>query len=267
MKSLSIILFSVLALTSCEKELDFDYHKVEAQLVIEATLTDKGAQVILTNTTPMNEPTNNVPITDAQVLLTDKNDNRTIVLTPDSNGIFSNDTPGIIGHEYEIYISQEGKEYMSTCLMREASDIVDCKFQWIKMPYDYVAMLQVSFTASNNDDDCYWIKLTRNGEAYMWQTTSNIYAVDSIINHVTMTSRQDIEEEDEQTVLVDGDVVGITVIPISRDMFDYLNSLAQDSNGMKMFIGDFCLGYFFAAQITEYSIVFHPDEISEYVGE
>ncbi|MBD5291516.1 MAG: hypothetical protein HDS24_05545, partial [Bacteroides sp.] len=64
--------------------------------------------------------------------------------------------------------------------------------------------------------------------------------------------------------LLDGDEVTALVIPISREMVDYLTALEQDSNGPAMWQGNFCLGYFLASTIASKTIIFHPNELTEY---
>ena len=129
----------------------------------------------------------------------------------------------------------------------------------------YVAVLQVTFTDPiESSDDCYWIRLYRNGNSYMWLLSDDRKSVDGITNEVTMTSRKDISEEDDATVLQDGDVVSVTVAPISRAMYDYLTALQSDSNGSRMFEGDYCLGYFMAAPISKSEIIYRPSEMKEY---
>ena len=98
----------------------------------------------------------------------------------------------------------------------------------------------------------------------MWLLSDDRKSVDGIINEVTMTSRKDISEEDDATVLRDGDVVSVTVAPISRAMYDYLTALKSDSNGPRMFEGDYCLGYFMAAPISKSEIIYRPSEMKEY---
>lgn len=77
-----------------------------------------------------------------------------------------------------------------------------------------------------------------------------------------MTSRKDIDEEDDDSVLKDGDVIDIEVMPISKEMGDYLNSLNNgDYNGNRLFTGADCLGYFLAAPISTTLLIYHPDRI------
>jgi len=259
-----ILLIFIILLASCEKELDFKYHEVDSQIVIESTITQQGASVILTETTPMNEKLNPTPIKNADVVICDLNTGDRRILYPNETGGFTDNIPGIVGHKYRINITYKDKFFEAECKMRPASQIMGMEFQWIKMPYDYVAVLQITFTDNDTDDDCYWIRIYRNGEPYMWIVSDDRSAINGAISEVVMTSRKDLDEEDERTALRDGDVVSASVAPISRDMFDYLNAIQADSNGPQMFTGDFCLGYFLAAPITESSTVFKPDEMKEF---
>lgn len=264
MKNIIYPLFFLVALASCEKELDFQYHDVEPQLVIEGTTTDGGTRVSVTYTTPMDMPMNDTRLTDATVTLTDLTDGTSTRLSPDSKGYFTDNTPGVDGHEYRLDVSRDGKRYSAESLMRHKVDILGLEFQWIKMPYDYVAVLQISFTDDGTAGDNYWVRLYRNGEAYKWSLVTDNLADNGIINEVIMTSRKDIEAEDEKDVLLDGDEIRVEVIPVSLEMLDYLQAIQSDSNGPRMFAGDYCLGYYLAAEVSQSTIIFRPDEMTEF---
>ncbi len=264
MKKLYLFLVLLLFLVSCEKELDFHYHDVAPQLVIEGKISNAGSMVKLTRTCPMDEPMNHTPIVDAEIVITDLTSEESSFLSVSDDGFFYDDSPGAIGHEYQIEVHYEGKSFQSKSLMRPPVRILDLEFQWIKMPYDYVAVLQISFLDLETTDDCYWIRLYRNGEPYMWLLSDDRSAVNGVINEVTMTSRKDIDEEDEKSVLKDGDEVKVIIAPIDRRMYDYLIAIQSDSNGPSMFSGDYCLGYFIASTEAEASIVFCPDLMEEF---
>lgn len=251
-----------LMLVSCEKELDFHYHEVESQLVIEGLTSCAGTSVSLTKTIPMDEPMDTKSVTDAKILLTDLTDGLDREVFVDKNGVFYDAVPGIVGHDYRIDVFYKGNQYTSMCTMLPPTQIINLQFQWIKMPYDYVAVLQITFYDLDSKDDCYWIKLYRNGQPYMWLLSDDRSAVNGIINEVTMTSRKDVNEEDEKSVLKDGDEIKVTIAPITRNMYDYLIAIQSDSNGPKMFAGDYCLGYYMASNETESSIIYHPDSMS-----
>lgn len=264
MKRVFQIIPVLLLLISCEKELDFQYHEIEPVLVIEGLLSQEGAHVYLTQTIPMNEKLEKNYLRDAEVYLEDLAEHEEIELEPDKNGIFTNSYIPVEGHDYQLRVIREGKKYCSRCLMRRAPKILGLMFQWIKMPYDHVAVLQITFADLADAEDCYWIKILRNGEPYKWIVTDDQSAVNGVITEVIMTTRKDLSEEDEKDILRDGDEVKVIINTISREMYDYLIAIENDSNGPAMFEGVFCLGYFMASDSVSESIVFRPEEITYY---
>lgn len=260
-----LIIIAAVCLQSCSKDLDIDYKDIDPILVIEGQLSLQGSSVRITMTTPMAEPMDATLLTDAIVTITDLTAQTSEMLSPDRHGAYCGATAGIAGHEYELRVLREGKSYTARCEMAEPIQLLALEFNWVKMPYDQVAVLQVTFTEDPRaTGDCYWVRLYRNGKAYMWNIITDLYAADDIINDVFMTSRRNLDEEDEVTALREGDVMTASVSPISRGMYDYLEAVSSDSNGPALFAGDFCLGYFLASPIVSDSIIFHPDEIKEY---
>lgn len=264
MRAYRIIALFLPLLASCEKELDFHYHDVESQLVVEGNTSDKGTNVILTYTCPMGGAMDLTPITDAKVLVTDLNEGVSHELIVNSKGAYTYNSPGIPGHEYQLEISRSGSKFISESVMLQATKILGLEFQWIKMPYDYVAVLRIAFLDLPSADTCYWIKLYRNGEPYQWILSDDRASVNGIISEVTMTTRKNPDDENDKNNIVDGDEIKVVVNPISRGMYDYLIAIQSDSNGPKMFVGDYCLGYYMASSETSSSIIFHPNEITEY---
>ncbi|MCH5230004.1 MAG: DUF4249 domain-containing protein [Muribaculaceae bacterium] len=260
MKKILCIIIGFLFL-SCEKELDFEYHSITPELVIEGILTEDGIKVSLTNTTPMNEPFSDMRLSDAKVVCEDMETGDIIYLYPDKENFYTNSFEGLIGHRYILKVEREDKIFESECEMRKAPEILDMEFQWIKMPYDHVAVLQISFKDFNTPEDFYWLKVYRNDEPYKWIISDDRSAVNGVINEVIMTSRKNLDEEDEKDILREGDIVKVAINTISREMYDYLIALENDSNGPSMFSGNYCLGYFMASGVSIDSIVFHPDDL------
>ena len=254
-----------LALVSCEKELDISYHDIDPLPVIEAQLTPDGARVGITMTTPMDEPMDRTRLTDAVVTLTDLTVGTVYNLQADADGYFVEPAPGVADHDYRLTVERGECCYEAVTTMYPATEIVSMEFNWIKMPYDYVAVFQGQFYDNEAvDGECYWIKLYRNGEIYMWGEIDDRGTVDGICTVATMTTRRDTDEEDDDDVIFDGDEITFAVMRISREMHDYLEALQNDSNGPAMFSGDKCLGYFMASSPVSDSMEFHPDEIPEY---
>lgn len=251
--------------TACQRDIDFEYHDIEPLTVIEAELTPSGARVGITLTTPMDEPMDLTRRTDATVIITDLTTGEARELQPDSDGYFADATPGIVGHDYRLSVCRGGDTFESETAMYPPAQIIALQFNWIKMPYDHVAVLQGLFLDDTaTQDDCYWIKVYRNGEIYLWNQIDDRGAVDGVAIFMAMTSRRDVSAEDDASVLRDGDVVTMTLSPISRTMHGYLEALQNDSSGPALFTGGRCLGYFMATSPTSASITFHPDDIPVY---
>ena len=252
-------------MSACEKELDFTYHDIEPLTVIEGELTSEGARIGITLTTPMDEPMDRTRLTDASVAVTDLTDGVEYTLAADAEGYFTDPTPGLPGHRYRLSVEREGNHYSMETVMYPATEILDAEFKWISMPYDKVAVFQTRYLDNPADTgDCHWVKLYRNGEIYSWHEQDDRTASDGVNTFFTMTSRKDTDEEDDDEVLFDGDVMTVTVTPISREMHDYLEALQNDSNGPFLFSGPRVLGYFIASDPVSRSVTFHPDRIPEY---
>lgn len=247
--------------TSCEKELEFKYHAHSPILVIEGNLTQNGSRVALTETVPVDHPITNLPVTDANVVITDITDKAIYVLDLDDEGYYSNPMSGIPGHVYTLEVTRNDKKYASTSIMYEGVVILSLSFEWIKMPYDYVAALQVAFSDSDIAADGYWIRIYRNSEPYNWGVVSSRNSQNGTINYAIMTTRQNPDENDGDAIL-DNDIITVSVAPISHSMFNYLQALiAGNNNGPEMFVGDFCLGYFLATSVASDSVIFSAAEI------
>lgn len=259
------VCFLALVLTSCEKELDIDYHDIAPITVIEGELTPDGVRVGLTLTTPMDEPMDRTCLTDALVTLDDLTEGQSYALSPDPEDFYVNDVAGIPGHDYRLSVERDGCLYEEVTTMFAPTEITGLEFNWIKMPYDHVAVLQVRFHDNPLvNGECYWVKIYRNGELYQWQELDDQRVDDGEVSYTIMTSRRDTDAEDDDEVLYDGDVVTCTVCPVTRDMYNYLETLRNDSNGPAMFTGPLCLGYFLASTPATATITFHPDKIPEY---
>lgn len=253
----------LIILSGCEKELDFKYSDIEPLPVIEAWLTPEGSRVAITLTTPMNEPIDRKLLTDATVILSDLTSGDEMTLFPDGEGYYVNTTPGIVGHDYRLHVERDAASYEAEATMLPPVEIKNLEFAWVKMPYDYVAAFQTQYTDDQPTlDQCYWLRLYRNGDIYMWTEQDDRGADDGILTFTTLTTRQDIEAEDDSDLILDGDTITLNICPISRSMYTYLQMLANDNSGPAMFSGPRCLGFFLATTPATDSIIFNTASIS-----
>lgn len=251
---------TLLTASSCKKELDIDYHDIDPLPVIEGTLTPDGARVSITMTTPMDEPMDLTRLTDATVQLTDITAGTGLTLTADPDGYFVTGEGGIIGHDYRLTVTRGDTHCQAVTTMYGPTEIVSLDFSWISMPYDDVAVLQCRFRHTG-DNNAYWVWIDRNGEPYRRFAVDNRGVEDGILTAAMMTTRRDTDEEDDKDVLYAGDLITCTIHTITHEMYDYLESLANGSNGPAMFAGQRCLGYFMATTPASADIIFDPDKI------
>ncbi len=259
--NIMIMAMFALVLVSCEKELDFSYRDIDPIPVIEGVLTEDGCRVTITLTTPMDEPMDQKHVTDAVVMLKDLSAEIETLLTPDGEGCFVCEAGGIPGRKYLLSVEYDGNAYESGTEMLPSVEVTAVEFEWVKMPYDYVAVLQVSFRDDPFEaDERYWVRVYRNGEPYKWLTASDGGITDGVLDVAMLTSRKDLDEEDEEDALHDGDIVTVSVSAIDKDMCGYLDALmAGGSNGLPQFSGGECLGYFQASTPGEMSVVFEAE--------
>ncbi len=263
MKRLLVYMFAVMLLSGCKKELDLDYHDTDPILVVEGNLTDTCATVSLTLTTPMDAPMMTGHLTDAAVSITDLNDGTVTVLAPGVDGLYEAGIGGTAGHDYRLTVERDGKTYVGQCAMQTEVELRDIRFQWIKMPYDEVAVMAVVIADNPaTAGDAYWVRIFRNDEVYKWVVTDDRFAVDGQIEVSMMTTRKNPDNQDDEDNLTDGDILTVSVTRIPDHIQTYLTELsAHTIAGPTTFSGDFCLGYFLASPSVTTSVTFRPDVI------
>ncbi len=254
-----MVLLMGMLLTGCEKELDFKYHEIPAIPVAEIFLTQDGAYAKLTHTTPMGEALDTIPQTDGIITLTDLTDgagNVSCELIPGADGVYRADLRGIPGHEYMVTVERQGKVATATGVMTPEVPIVDMEFSSYKMPYGDSGLLVTKFEdVDPAAGTCYWLRYLRNGEMWRWKTVTDHGAQEGIVSNIVMLGKIEEEPEDEDD-LRDGDLVTVLVTQISRDFYDYLEAVSNDSNGPWMFAGTETLGFFLPAARTSATATF-----------
>ncbi len=249
-----LTMLSILA--SCERTLDFKYKEIAPQLVVESNLTDNEIWAKLMLTTPMNEPLDTKLLTDAEVTVENLTTGQSTSLTPDDEGVFRALLGGIEGDEYRLSVTRGDQTHSSSMTMLAQSEIADFSQSWIKMPYDYVAILQVAIVDPLEYGNYYWVRLYRNGKFYKWNVIDDAASAEGILLTSFMTSRENLDKEDDEDALRPGDTVTVVVNAIDNRMFDYLTAISNDSSGPRLFSGEGCLGYFLASSPSSATLTF-----------
>ena len=221
----------LLLFSSCEKEIDMDYHTVEPLYVVEAGISEEGAVARISQTQNVTDEIGKSPVSDARVVITSDNRERCI-LKLDSAGCYSSsEITCVEGREYTIRVQIGDYVTESTSQMQEQFSIDDTYMYKVQMLEDEVVYYHVDVTGYNTDTIGYFYTLvTRNGKPYKWSILDN------------------------KDILKDGEEIAVEVRKIDKRTYDYLYALfiaeRSSSNPIRNFTNPSTLGYFSAYHST-----------------
>lgn len=180
--ALPIILFLALMVSSCEDVVDVELKEGEAQLVVDAMLTnDSGAQVIYLRKSAA-YLNNNAPLgaTGALVKVTDLAGREFEFKDLDGTGKYQwvptgfEPFPfGIPGNVYTLDIKYEGEEYTSVAYMDSVLTIdslwTEFREQSVQGPDTIEAGYVLNMKAFDipGEGNCYWFRTYKNGKRYI----------------------------------------------------------------------------------------------------
>lgn len=240
----------LLLFTSCEKEIDMDYHMVEPLYVVEASISEEGAVARISQTQNVTDEIGKSPVSDAQVVITSDNGERCI-LKLDSAGCYSSsEIKGVEGREYTIRVQIGDYVTESTSQMQEQFNIDDTYMYKVQMLEDEVVYYHVDVTGYNTDTIGYFYALvTRNGKPYKWSILDNKGFDDMTAINVGCFVYCDLDK-DNKDILKDGEEIAVEVRKIDKRTYDYLYALfiaeRSSSNPIRNFTNPSTLGYFSA---------------------
>ena len=240
----------LILLTSCEKEIDMDYHTVEPLYVVEAGITESGAVARISQTQNVTDEIGKSPVSDAQVVITSDNGERCI-LKLDSAGCYSSsEIKGVEGREYTIRVQIGDYVTESTSQMQGHFDLSDNYMYKMQMLEDDLVYYHVDVNDNYTDSIGYYYALvTRNGKPYKWHVMNNKGYFDVTGIDVPCFVYCDLDK-DNKDILQDGEEISLEVRKIDRRTYDYLYALAKAeqsaSNPIRNFSNPATLGYFSA---------------------
>ena len=244
----------LLFFSSCEKEIDMDYHTVEPLYVVEASISEEGAVARISQTQNVTDEIGKRPVSDAQVIIS-SNYGEQCILNLDSAGCYSSsEIKGVEGREYTIRVQVGNYITKSTSRMQEKFSIDDTYMYKEQMLEDEVVYYHVDVTGYKTDSIGYFYALvTRNGEPYKWAVTGNKGHGDTTAINVGCFVYCDLDK-DNKDILKDGEEIAVEVRKIDKRTYDYLYALhiaeRSASNPIRNFTNPSTLGYFSAYHST-----------------
>jgi len=264
MKSYPILtaLLATLLLTSCEKEINIDYHTTSKLHVIEASMTPTGTRARVSRTNDMDDNSYVSDLTDAKLTITGE-DGSSWTLTHQRNGNYQSAKTGTPGVTYRLDAEVEGQHYSSTSTMQRQPTINSFRLIRKKIASQWIQMGDVRIQDIANETNWYFIHLYRNNVGYRWAVMRD----DSDPNHELQSLMSFFREgSNDSDVLNEGDLLRLEVRAIDERSYDYLYSMqvmeSTGTNPVQNFTGG-CLGYFSAFGITELTREYHSADVED----
>lgn len=262
-------------LASCTKEIDIDYHTVDALYVIESTISNEGTTATISKTLDVEGGTTYQKVNDATVTISGS-DGSAIQLVNQGNGIYTAENTATQEVEYTFNAAiptNDGTTAVTTSAtstMQPAINIISHDMYYVKMQEKPMYMYQIKLEDDGNDERYYYINILRNGEPYVWNVHRNLSAYNDTLTINTACfyeSDNADDEEKEDEWLFDGDEVEVSISRIDKPVYDYLYSLnlseRTNSNPVAMFSNG-VLGYFSARSISRLgTYIFRKESITE----
>lgn len=262
------LLFVLLALASCEKDIHIDYHEIEPMLVVEGGITDGGCDVRLTSTMEMAYPDGASPVKGARVVITSLDDGHSSPLVYRKYGHYQSSFKGEPGKTYRLDIWNGDQHFTAQSTMPHPPVISSFHFQWQEMVGMRIVMADLRFLDTPDEENYYYMNVYRNDESYRWTVIRDILnpggEIQQVFGCMSEKSAEENKPEDHDNILYDGDKITVELASIDRVTYDYLYALqlsGRSSSNPVSNISGGCLGCFWAAGVARYECVYQTSEV------
>ena len=269
MKYIIIILTSIFALTSCEKEIYIDYRSVDKLYVIEGSVTNEEIKVLITQTRDMNDSVKMKGLEGASVLLrSDNGMKEELFYNPDGYYRPLKNITGSVGDNYTLTVNIEETDYISSSKMPSKIEIDSIIYSWVDFGHGTMLFTSAYFIDIPFEENYYMFYMKKNGKVFNWDIFYD-KAMDGeplVMDIACMmkSTMEDNKEDDFDRIIFDGDILEIEIRSIDRKTYNYLFSLAMSNNSLTNPLYDFsekCLGYFSAYSVTKHKEIFSYENV------
>ena len=255
--------FSFLLLSSCEKEIELDYHQVDPIFVVEASISNLGTEVRVSHTNDMDDNNSISDIDRAKVTIS-SNDGLSQVIPHQRNGFYrASQLQGVAGTTYTVDVELDGHHFSSFSTMQKAPTLNNFRFVWMKAASERILFGDLRIQDILNEDNWYFMHIYRNNVGYRWAVMRDDQNPNKELQQLFTFFREGSNDSD---VLHDGDRLHIEIRAIDQRAYDYLYSMQimdnTGTNPIQNFTGG-CLGYFSAFYQISYDCFYHPEDVEE----
>ncbi len=269
-KTLSLIALAFAVLTSCEKELDINYHEVAPLYVIEAGITEEGATARISQTLNVTDTLWNKSVDNAQIhIISDHGESYTLTL--DSAGSYSSPlAKGIPGHKYTIKVKIGDYETEASSVMQSSFNVEDTYIYKVQILEDELVCYRIDVEDEGTNSNYYYALVSRNGKPYKWQVIDNKGFIGTTEIDVPCFAYCEMDK-DNKDILKDGEDISVEIRKVDRTTYDYLYAIAiaeeVPSNPIQNFSKSSTLGYFSAYNVQKIPSIKYKKDSVEYFEE
>ena len=254
--------FSFLLLSSCEKDIELDYHQVDPIYVVEASVSNNGTEVRVSRTNAMDDNNGISDISGAKVTISADNGQQWDI--PYSrNGFYRSTLKGEAGTTYTLNITLNGQQFTSTSTMQRTPTLNKFRFVWMKVASERILFGDLRVQDIMNEDSWYFMHIYRNGVGYRWAVMRDDQNPNKELQQLFTFFREGSNDND---VLQEGDHLYIEIRAIDQRAYDYLYSMQlmdnTGTNPIPNFTGG-CLGYFSAYHQITYDCFYREADVEE----
>lgn len=260
LKKYIILLVAIYSIVSCSKVIDIDYESIDDLYIVVAELSQEGGTMLMTQSSDMDKPIQNTPITTAEVVAVSEK-GESFHFSPDESGIYRTTTPLELetGLDYTLSVKMDNKTFTSTSHLFAAPSVGNVVFSMQQLsPEMSLTFCTFNIFDTAGEDNYYLYRFRyfgneqEDGTEPKWTLAKE--EVDG--GPITLMTHLYSAERD----LEDGDEITIDVKAIDRATYDYLYSLSLSGNSSSNPANNFeggCLGYFSASSLTTISAQFY----------
>ena len=253
---------NMILLSSCEKDIDINYHQVPSLYVVEASVSNSCMEARISRTNNMDDDRTQSNINNATVIVTG-NDGSRDLLNYLSNGRYYSKSKGIPGVTYTISIDLDGEHFTSTSTMQSKPTINSFRVIRKKIATEWFQIGELKFQDLSNEDNWYFMHIYRNDLGYRWAVLNDRNNPNQELQQLFTFFR---EGEGGSDVLRDGDDLRIELYAIDQRAYDYLFSMQMMENTGTNPIPNFsggCLGFFSAHWLVAQPFIYRAANVEE----
>ena len=250
-----LLLLSAFAFSACTKEIDLDLGDVSNKVVIEAIVSEGPGphSVVLTRSVGFAEANDLPGISNAVVTLSDDQGNSEQLVESGPAGTYTSSVvPGVQGHSYQLSVQVDGTTYSAQCTMPVAVSLDSLRIDSLPSFGTFAKVVIPTYFDPPGMDNYYRMLVSINGV----KQPGIIVQSDRITDGNLVEAPLFLDDE-----LLSGDVVQVTMLCISRDVYTYFFSMNQNVGNAATpadpvsNISTGALGYFTAQTSSTRSVV------------